>query len=161
MEFAMCERVQAADYQITVYARTPSKITGLCEKGAIFVDSPMAVGERRDVVFTMVSNPYDVREFVLGTKGILSGMAPGNGTVLVDMTSIHPSLAREYTKKPELKTANPWTHRCRAQTRGLRTVLWLSWRGVVLRLWRSWNPCLGLWDQRLIWGLRAQARAAR
>lgn len=103
MGFAMCERVQTAGYQITVYARTPSKIRGLCEKGAVLVDSPMAVGERSDVIFTMVSDPSDVREVVLGTKGILSGVAPGSGTVLVDMTSSQPSLAREIYEEARAK----------------------------------------------------------
>lgn len=103
MGFAMCERVQAAGFQITVYARTPSKIKGLCEKGAVLVDSPMAVGERSDVIFTMLSNPSDVREVVLGTRGILSGVAPGSGTVLVDMSSSLPALAREIFEEAQAK----------------------------------------------------------
>uniref|UniRef100_A0A0C9S7M5 TSA: Wollemia nobilis Ref_Wollemi_Transcript_13184_1269 transcribed RNA sequence n=1 Tax=Wollemia nobilis TaxID=56998 RepID=A0A0C9S7M5_9CONI len=93
MGLAMCGRVQAAGYPITVFARTTAKIEALCANGAVSANSPRAVGERSDVVFTMVSNPSDVREVILGTHGILAGLAPG-GTV-VDMTSSQPSLARE------------------------------------------------------------------
>ena len=93
MGLAMCSRIQAAGYKMTVYARTPSKASALCAKGAVLVDSAKSVGEESDIVFTMVSNPTDVRGVVLGSKGILAGMCPGG--ILVDMTSSQPSLARE------------------------------------------------------------------
>ena len=41
----------------------------------------------------MVGYPADVRSVILGTDGVLTGMAPGG--ILVDMTTSEPSLARE------------------------------------------------------------------
>ncbi len=53
-----------------------------------------------DVVVTIVSMPSDVRAVILGADGALAGSSPG--TVLVDMTTSEPSLAREIhaTAKP-------------------------------------------------------------
>ncbi|GLJ46829.1 hypothetical protein SUGI_0987940 [Cryptomeria japonica] len=101
MGSAMCARVQAAGYHVTIYARTPAKISALCLNGAASVESPRAVGERSDVVFTIVSNPSDVRQVILGTDGVLSGLAPGG--ILVDMTSSQPSLAREIFEQATAK----------------------------------------------------------
>ncbi|HEY6794702.1 MAG TPA: NAD(P)-dependent oxidoreductase, partial [Kineosporiaceae bacterium] len=56
-------------------------------------DTPAAVAATSDIVFTMVGYPSDVREVVLGTDGALSAARPG--TVLVDLTTSDPSLARE------------------------------------------------------------------
>ncbi|GLJ46828.1 hypothetical protein SUGI_0987930 [Cryptomeria japonica] len=101
MGLAMCARVQAAGFHVTIYARTPSKISALCNSGAASVESPMAVGERCDVVFTMLSNPSDVRQVVLGTDGVLSALTPGG--ILVDMTSSQPSLAKEIFEQATAK----------------------------------------------------------
>jgi 3-hydroxyisobutyrate dehydrogenase len=46
-----------------------------------------------DVVFTMVGFPRDVREVVLGDRGVLTGLRAGG--ILVDMTTSEPALAVE------------------------------------------------------------------
>jgi len=46
-----------------------------------------------DVIFTVVGYPTDVREVTLGASGTLSAARPGS--VLVDMTTSEPGLARE------------------------------------------------------------------
>ena len=55
--------------------------------------SPRAVAERSDVVFTIVGFPADVRDVYLGDNGIVAGATPGS--IVVDMTTTEPSLARE------------------------------------------------------------------
>lgn len=93
MGAAMAGRLLSAGYSVTVFARTPSKAIPLTSCGAYLVDSPRAVAQRSDVVFTMVGHPSDVRSVVLEEGGILSGLNPGG--VIVDTTSSHPGLARE------------------------------------------------------------------
>ena len=61
--------------------------------GAAWADTPEAVAEASDVVFTIVGYPADVREVILGPDGALAGSRPG--MVLVDMTTSEPSLAVE------------------------------------------------------------------
>ncbi|OAE22604.1 hypothetical protein AXG93_777s1120 [Marchantia polymorpha subsp. ruderalis] len=90
---AMCGHILAAGFQVSVYNRTASKAQDLCSKGATMADSPLSVAQQSDVVFTIVGYPSDVREVMLGEKGILKGLRPGG--IVVDMTTSQPSLARE------------------------------------------------------------------
>ena len=92
MGSAMCGHLMAAGYHATVYNRTRSKAKPLVDRGASEADSPRAVAEACDVVFTIVGFPEDVREVTLGAGGTLAGARPG--TVLVDMTTSEPALAR-------------------------------------------------------------------
>jgi len=93
MGTSMCGHLLAAGYQATVYNRSSSKLQPLVEKGASVASSPRAVAEGSEVVFTIVGFPQDVREVTLGSNGTLAGARPG--TVLVDMTTSEPALARE------------------------------------------------------------------
>ena len=61
--------------------------------GAAWADSPQAVAEASDVVFTIVGYPSDVRSVILGENGVLSGCK--SGMIIVDMTTSQPSLAVE------------------------------------------------------------------
>ena len=89
----MCGHLLASGHPVTVFNRTPERARGLLERGAAWAESPQAVAQHADVVFTMVGFPDDLREIVLGPAGTLAGA--GHGTILVDMTTSEPSLARE------------------------------------------------------------------
>jgi 3-hydroxyisobutyrate dehydrogenase len=93
MGASMCGHLLAAGYTATVYSRTRARAEPLLERGARWAASPADVAAESDVVFTMVGFPADVRETVLGDAGVLSRAEPGS--VLVDMTTSEPSLARE------------------------------------------------------------------
>lgn len=82
-----------AGFSATIYSRTKSKADPLLKKGAQWVDSPRAVAEGSDVIFSIVGFPADVREVMLGEQGALAGAA--KGATLVDMTTSDPSLAVE------------------------------------------------------------------
>ena len=90
---SMVGHLMDAGFEATVYSRTKSKADGLIEKGATWADSPKAVAEASDVIFTIVGFPADVREVMLGEDGALAGCQAGN--ILVDMTTSEPSLAIE------------------------------------------------------------------
>nr|CAD1823838.1 unnamed protein product [Ananas comosus var. bracteatus] len=90
---AMAARLLAAGYDLTVYARTPSKAAGLAGAGARLAASPAAAAAASDVVFTMVGHPADVRAALLDpASGALAALPRGG--VLVDCTSSDPALAR-------------------------------------------------------------------
>jgi 3-hydroxyisobutyrate dehydrogenase len=93
MGSSMCGRLLDAGYAATVYSRTRERAEPLLEKGATWSDSPAAVAEASDVVFTMLGFPVDVRDVVLGRDGVLSGAR--RGSVLVDTTTSEPALAEE------------------------------------------------------------------
>lgn len=93
MGSSMCGHLLAAGYQSTVYNRSRSKSKPLVDRGAIEADSPKQVAESSDIIFTIVGFPADVREVTLGVDGTLAGAQAGS--VLVDMTTSEPALARE------------------------------------------------------------------
>ena len=89
----MCQHAIQKGYSATVYNRSRDKTQPLLDLGATYAASPKAVAEQSDVVFAIVGFPQDVREVFLGPDGALAGSKPG--TVLVDMTTSDPSLAKE------------------------------------------------------------------
>jgi len=93
MGSSMCGHLIAAGYEATVFNRSKEKLAPLVAKGAKAVESPRAVAEAADVIFTIVGYPSDVRDVTLGPDGILGGAKPGS--VVVDMTTSDPALAVE------------------------------------------------------------------
>jgi 3-hydroxyisobutyrate dehydrogenase len=93
MGASMCGHLMGAGHSATVFTRTRARAEPLLARGAVWADTPRAVAAAADVVFTMVGYPADVREVVLGPAGVLAGAAPG--TILVDMSTSEPALARE------------------------------------------------------------------
>ncbi|KAK7846291.1 probable 3-hydroxyisobutyrate dehydrogenase-like 2, mitochondrial [Quercus suber] len=95
MGAAMASRLLSAGYSLSFYARTPSKPSSLSlqSQGAVLVSSPRDLARSCDVIFTMLGHPPDVRQIVLDSDGLLSGLNPNS--VIVDTTSSHPALARE------------------------------------------------------------------
>jgi|TARA_B100000809_G_scaffold212691_1_gene216785 3-hydroxyisobutyrate dehydrogenase len=93
MGASMCGHLVAKGFQVTLFTRSRDKAESLLEKGASWADSPRAVAEKSDVIFSIVGFPSDVRAVMLGEEGALSGSTEGN--ILVDMTTSEPSLAVE------------------------------------------------------------------
>ncbi|HSG71094.1 MAG TPA: NAD(P)-dependent oxidoreductase, partial [Planctomycetaceae bacterium] len=90
---SMVGHLMDAGFEAVIYSRTKSKAEALIAKGAGWADSPKAVAESADVIFSIVGFPADVREVMLGENGALAGCKSGN--ILVDMTTSEPSLAVE------------------------------------------------------------------
>jgi 3-hydroxyisobutyrate dehydrogenase len=89
----MCQHLMTKGYKATVYNRSKDKAKPLLDAGAAWADTPKQVAENADAVFAIVGFPKDVREVFLGERGALAGSKPGS--VLIDMTTSEPSLARE------------------------------------------------------------------
>jgi 3-hydroxyisobutyrate dehydrogenase len=97
----MCQHLMAKGYRATVYNRSKDKAGPLLQAGAEWADNPQKVAERADVVFAIVGFPKDVREVFLGGQGALAGARAGS--ILVDMTTSEPSLAREISEAAKAK----------------------------------------------------------
>jgi 3-hydroxyisobutyrate dehydrogenase len=93
MGSSMCGHLLSKGFAVTIYNRSRGRAEALIAKGARWAESPRAVAEASDVIFTIVGYPADVRQVVLGPNGTLAGSKPGN--VLVDMTTSEPALAQE------------------------------------------------------------------
>jgi len=104
MGAAMVDRLQEAGYNCVVYNRTKEKAEAALNRGATWADTPQAVAEQSEVVFTIVGFPQDVREVYLGEDGVLAGAK--EGSIWVDMTTTEPSLAQEIYQAGKQKKAS-------------------------------------------------------
>lgn len=90
---AMARRLVDAGHRVAVWNRDSSKAAELEAAGARRAATPREAALGAEVVITMVTDSDAVKSVVLGSDGVLAGCA--EGTVVVDMSTIHPSVARE------------------------------------------------------------------
>lgn len=86
------KRLLDAGHTVTGYNRTKSKAQWLLDAGMRWGESPRAVAETADVVFTMVTNTAALHEVFGGPGGILAGL--GAGKIYVDMSTVSPAASR-------------------------------------------------------------------
>jgi 3-hydroxyisobutyrate dehydrogenase len=85
--------LRRAGFELTVYNRTRERAEAwAAEHGGDVADGPHEVGERSDVVVTMVVDGPQVEAMLLGEDGAAAGAKPG--TLFVDMSTIGPADAR-------------------------------------------------------------------
>jgi 2-hydroxy-3-oxopropionate reductase len=82
----MALNLHRAGYALHVHARRAEMMQPLVEVGAIACDSPRAVAERSDIIFTIVSDTPDVEQVILGENGVIHGAKAGS--LVIDMSSI-------------------------------------------------------------------------
>lgn len=92
MGLSMARNLLRAGYGLTVYNRTRQRALPLMEAGARWAGSPAEAAVGADAVIAIVGFPQDVEEVFLGDKGLIPSAAAG--TVLIDMTTSSPILAR-------------------------------------------------------------------
>jgi 3-hydroxyisobutyrate dehydrogenase len=90
---AMAARLAAAGYPLHVYNRSRAKAELLLAGGAQWHETPASLADSVDIVVTIVGMPHDVRAIYLGEEGLIAHARPGS--VLIDMTTSSPALARE------------------------------------------------------------------
>ena len=89
---AMAANVLRAGYDLTVWNRTPGRITPLAEAGAAVAAGPADVAARSDIIITCVSDTPDVEAVILGPGGIIEGARPG--ALVIDCSTISPEATR-------------------------------------------------------------------
>ncbi len=89
----MAKRLLDAGHLIVGYNRTRAKTQALAATGMRIVESPRAVAEASDVVFSMVADTSALRAVALGPGGVIAGLRPG--ATYVEMSTVSPALTRE------------------------------------------------------------------
>jgi 3-hydroxyisobutyrate dehydrogenase len=89
---SMAGHLQRAGHTLHVHNRTKAKAQALLDAGARWHDNAGSAAAAADFVITIVGFPQDVEETYLGAGGVLAQARPG--TVLIDMTTSSPELAR-------------------------------------------------------------------
>ena len=81
-----------AGYQVTVYNRSPEKLTELKEKGALIAATPKAAAENADCVMSMVRDDAASNVVWLGKDGAIEGLRPG--AIAMESSTVTPHWTR-------------------------------------------------------------------
>jgi len=97
----MASNLINAGYDLKVFDIRAEAMKSIVENGAEGCTSSAQASSEVDVVITMLPDSPDVEQAYLGAVGILKGASAG--TVLVDMSTISPTVAIEIAKAAEKK----------------------------------------------------------
>jgi 3-hydroxyisobutyrate dehydrogenase-like beta-hydroxyacid dehydrogenase len=100
----MVNRLIDKGHVVTGYNRTRAKAEWLIKKGMHWADSPRAVAQSADVVFTMVTNAIALTTITEGPDGLLAGFSAGK--ILADMSTVSPAVSRALAAKIREKGAD-------------------------------------------------------
>jgi 3-hydroxyisobutyrate dehydrogenase-like beta-hydroxyacid dehydrogenase len=85
-------RLMAAGHAVTGWNRSREKAASLIQSSMRWADTPRAVAERSEIVFSMVTDGAAVRAVALGDDGVLAGLRAGG--IYADMSTIAPDVSR-------------------------------------------------------------------
>ena len=91
----MATHLARAGHAMTLHDADASVARGIAQtlgSPARAADTPAEVGERSDIVVTMLPNGEVVREVTLGAQGLVRGLKPG--ALLLDTSSAEPWLTQ-------------------------------------------------------------------
>ncbi|HEX5021268.1 MAG TPA: NAD(P)-binding domain-containing protein, partial [Candidatus Binatia bacterium] len=89
----MARNLLKAGYALLVHNRSRYAVDALSKEGAQAAPSSKEVAERSEIIITMLPDSPDVELVYAGEQGIFSGVK--SGTLLIDMSSISPIVARK------------------------------------------------------------------
>jgi 3-hydroxyisobutyrate dehydrogenase-like beta-hydroxyacid dehydrogenase len=92
MGAGVAARLLDAGHDVSVWNRTREKAEPLLEQGAAWAETPRALAERSEVVFTMLTAARAVEAVCEGPDGLLAGL--GEGKVYLDLSTIAPDESR-------------------------------------------------------------------
>jgi 2-hydroxy-3-oxopropionate reductase len=95
----MAQNLLKAGYSLTVHNRSRAVVDELSNEGADVAMDAQEVASRSAVVITMLPDSPDVELVYAGEKGIFAGLK--SGTLLIDMSSISPVVARKLAADAE------------------------------------------------------------
>jgi 3-hydroxyisobutyrate dehydrogenase-like beta-hydroxyacid dehydrogenase len=90
-------RLLSKGHGVTGWNRTRSKAEWLLKKGMKWADSPRAVAEASDVIFSMVTNSAALAAVMNGPDGML--VAAGPNKTFVDISTVAPAVSRDFAAK--------------------------------------------------------------
>ena len=88
----MSKNLIKAGHELVVRDRIASRVEDVVAAGASGASSAREVAAQSEITITMLPDSPDVEEVILGEDGVIEGASPG--TVVVDMSTISPSVTR-------------------------------------------------------------------
>jgi len=100
----MVKRLLHAGHSVTGYNRTRAKVQWLLDIGMKWAETPRAIADSADVVFSMVSDTAALQAITAGTHGIVAGLAAGK--IYIDMSTVSPAASRDIAQQVAAKGAH-------------------------------------------------------
>ncbi|MBM4260721.1 MAG: 2-hydroxy-3-oxopropionate reductase [Deltaproteobacteria bacterium] len=97
----MARHLLKAGYPLVIHNRSRAAVEELTKEGAQAVLNAQEVAARSDMVITMLPDSPDVELVYAGKDGVFAGVR--SGTLLIDMSSISPVVARKLAAAAEGK----------------------------------------------------------
>jgi len=97
----MAANLQKSGRRLLVFNRSRDKGASLVSQGATWADTPAAVAEKVEVLFTMLAHPAAVREAALGQNGFLDRLRPQ--ALWIDCSTVNPSFSREMASEAQAR----------------------------------------------------------
>jgi len=102
-------RLMTAGHEVTGWNRSCDKAEALIKAGMRWADSPRAVAEQSEIVFSIVTDGAAVKAVALGDDGVLAGLKRGG--IYIDMSTIEPEVSRavaaEFSKAGSIMLDGP------------------------------------------------------
>jgi 3-hydroxyisobutyrate dehydrogenase-like beta-hydroxyacid dehydrogenase len=92
MGASMAASLQKAGHRLVVHDRRPAAAAPHLAAGAVWADTPRAVAEAAEVVFTSLPGPPEVEAVALAPDGLLAAMRSGGA--FFDLSTNSPTLVR-------------------------------------------------------------------
>ena len=89
----VAKRMLDAGHTLIGHNRTKARAQWLLDAGMNWGETPRAVAEAADIVFSMVTDTKAVRTITQGPDGIIAGLTPGK--LYIDMSTMSPAYSRE------------------------------------------------------------------
>ena len=93
MGSGMAANLQKAGHELVVHDLRRAAAEPYLAKGAVWADSPRAVAEQSELVFTSLPGPPEVEAVALGPNGLLAGMS--DGKAYFDLSTNSPNMVRK------------------------------------------------------------------
>jgi len=100
----MARHLLKAGYPLVIYNRSRAAVDELSKEGAQVAANSQEVAERCEVIITMLPDSPDVELVYAGEKGVFAGLK--SGTLLIDMSSISPVVARKLAVGAEKRSCD-------------------------------------------------------
>ena len=93
----MAANLQKAGHELVVSDLSREASEPFLERGAMWADTPKALGAAVDLVFTSLPTPPDVEKVGFGPNGLTEGLKPGGAWF--DLSTNSPTVVRDLHKR--------------------------------------------------------------
>src|SRR5258707_14871902 len=97
MGASMAANLQKAGHELVVHDIRRAAAERHLAAGAVWADSPKALAEQCEIIFTSLPGPREVEAVALGANGLLAGMK--DGSAYFDLSTNSPTLVREINRR--------------------------------------------------------------